>query len=65
MVRPIGKFSKKPLILSITSNFTGEIRFHFEKKTAPWAYYGQECQEDAVVLEIEGVGSTHFRTIEI
>lgn len=49
----------------VIRNFSGQVRFHFEQKTAPWQFYGEEVEEDAVVLYIEGEGSQKFRSQEM
>lgn len=48
----------------VIRNFSGQVRFHFEQKTAPWTFYGEEVEEDTIVLYIEGIGNTSFRCLE-
>lgn len=49
----------------VIRNFSGQVCFHFELKAAPWTFYGQEVEEDAVVLGIEGRGSLNFHSEEV
>lgn len=49
----------------VIRNFSGQVRFHFEQKTAPWTFYGEEVEEDAVVLYIEGAGNRQFHSQEV
>ena len=48
----------------VIRNFSGQVRFHFEQKTAPWTFYGEEVEEDTIVLYIEGLGDINFRCLE-
>lgn len=49
----------------VIPKFSGEVRFHFEEKKAPWTFYGDTCEEDTVVLTIEGRGSLNFHSEEL
>lgn len=49
----------------VIPNFTGTVTFHFEEKKAPWTFYGDICDEDTVVLTIEGRGSVNFHSEEL
>lgn len=57
-------FAKELECGMVIRNFSGQVRFHFEQKTSPWTFYGEEVEEDAVVLYIEGVGNISFRSLE-
>lgn len=46
----------------VIPNFTGTVTFHFEEKNAPWDFYGDICEEDTVLLTIEGRGNINFHS---
>lgn len=58
-------FAKELECGMVIRNFSGQVRFHFEQKTSPWQFYGEEVEEDAVVLYIEGEGSRNFHSQEL
>ncbi|MCQ2274993.1 MAG: hypothetical protein MJZ86_09405 [Bacteroidales bacterium] len=58
-------FAKELECGMVIRNFSGQVRFHFEQKTSPWTFYGQEVEEDAVVLYIEGAGNRQFHSQEV
>lgn len=58
-------FAKELECGMVIRNFSGQVRFHFEQKTSPWTFYGEEVEEDAVVLYIEGAGNRQFHSQEV